>query len=256
MAILLPGLAAGGLGLRLAWNPADRRLGEVIRLLLPNGLAVGVIYAGSIADTAFASMAPETAGLPALHNAWLLVGLPIALLGQAVGQSAFPRLASYAAGAKWDAFRRTALCSLAAAIALSIPAVLGLVILGRLTIRVLFEHGRYDTEAGTLTYAVLGAYALGLPAYVASEILGRGLIALRDTRTPLLTNTGQVLGRIAIMVILVGRLGVLAVPSAFAATGALESVVLAVILLVKLHRRHSRAAGVGWRLTKTPPASA
>ena len=45
-------------------------------------------------------------------------------------------------------------------------------------------------------------------------------------------------------------------PSAFAATGALESVVLAVILLVKLHRRHSRAAGVGWRLTKTPPASA
>lgn len=237
VAILLPGLAAGGLGLRLAWNPADRRLREVIRLLVPNGLAVGVVYAGSIADTAFASTAPESAGLPALHNAWLLVGLPIALLGQAVGQSAFPRLASYAAAAKWGAFRRTALRSLAAVMALSIPTVLALVIVGRLTIRVVFEHGRYDADAGTLTYAVLAAYALGLPAYVASEILSRGLIALRDTRTPLLTNTGQVVGRVAIMLILIGRVGVLAVPAAFAAMGALESLVLAVILLVKLHRR-------------------
>ena len=79
---------------------------------------------------------------------------------------------------------------------------------------------------------------------------------MRDTRTPLLTNTGQVLGRVAIMIILIGRVGVLAVPAAFAATGALESVVLAVILLFKLHRRLSCAAGVGWRLTKTPPASA
>src|SRR5207244_9048067 len=124
------------------WNPRDPHLREVARLLIPNGLAVGVNYVGFIVDTAFASKAPEVAGLPALYNAWLLVGLPIALLGQAVGQAAFPRLAAYAAGAKWDAFRRTALCSLAAAIALSIPAVLGLVILGRLTIRVLFEHGR------------------------------------------------------------------------------------------------------------------
>jgi peptidoglycan biosynthesis protein MviN/MurJ (putative lipid II flippase) len=34
--------------------------------------------------------------VPALHNAWLLVTLPIALLGQAIGQAAFPRLAAYA----------------------------------------------------------------------------------------------------------------------------------------------------------------
>jgi putative peptidoglycan lipid II flippase len=112
----------------------NRRLREIIRLLIPNGASVGVNYAGFMVDTAFASKAPELAGLPALANAWLLVGLPIALLGQAVGQAAFPRLAAFAAAADWPQVRRTLLQTLAAAIGLAVPAVIGLVLLGRLAI--------------------------------------------------------------------------------------------------------------------------
>jgi putative peptidoglycan lipid II flippase len=196
-----------------------------------------VVYLGGIADTAFASKAPETAGLAALHNAFLLVGLPIALLGQAIGQSVFPRLAAHAAALDWPAVRLSILRSLGAGIALSIPILLGLVLLGRLAIRVIFEHGRYDADAGGLTYAVLVAYALALPAYVATEILSRGLIALRDTRTPLLTNTAQVAGRIALMAALVAPLGVVAVPAAFAMMAVVESVILATTLLIKIGRR-------------------
>ena len=97
--ILLPGLISRGAQIRLAWDPADRRLREVVRLLIPNGFSVGVNYAGFSVDTAFASKASEDAALPAIQNAFLLVGLPIALLGQAVGQAAFPRLAAHAAQA-------------------------------------------------------------------------------------------------------------------------------------------------------------
>jgi putative peptidoglycan lipid II flippase len=82
VAILLPGLAARrGAHLRPLWDPRDPRLREVVRLLIPNGLSVGVSYAGFILDTAFASTARQAAALPAIHNAWLLAGLPIALLG-------------------------------------------------------------------------------------------------------------------------------------------------------------------------------
>src|SRR5207244_2712473 len=94
--ILLPGLSDGPFHVNRSWDLSNKRLREVIRLLIPNGLAVGVGYAGFILDTAFASEAREAAALPALHNAWLLVGLPIALLGQAVGHAAFPRLAAHA----------------------------------------------------------------------------------------------------------------------------------------------------------------
>jgi putative peptidoglycan lipid II flippase len=244
VAILLPGLVGRGARYRPLINLGDRRLREVVRLLIPNGLSVGVNYAGFILDTAFASRAPELAGLPAIHNAWLLVGLPIALLGQAVGQSAFPRLAEQAARGDWARMRRTLLLSLAAAIGLALPALLGLVGLGRPTIRVLFEHGRFDAAAGALTYRVLTAYALALPAYVATEVLTRGLIALRDTRTPLLTNSLQLGGRAVLLALLIDQVGIVAIPIAFAITASIETCLLGGVLLMKLRRLRAGSSTV------------
>jgi putative peptidoglycan lipid II flippase len=240
--ILLPGLLSRRASLGLAWDPKDRRLREVVRLLIPNGLAVGVGYTGFILDTSFASRAEESAALPAIQNAWLLVGLPIALLGQAVGQAAFPRLAAHAAALDWGRMRRTLFQSLGAVLGLALPALAGLLLLGRTTIRILFEHGEFDAAAGSLTYEVLAVYALALPAYVATELITRGLIALRDTRTPLFTNLVQTAGRAAIMAAFIGSVGVEAVPAAFALTAAIETLVLGAVLLVKLQRRLGQAA--------------
>jgi putative peptidoglycan lipid II flippase len=237
VAILLPGLLGRGARFRPILSLADRRLREVARLLIPNGLSVGVNYAGFILDTAFASKARESAGLAAIQNAWLLVGLPIALLGQAVGQSAFPRLAAHAAAAEWLPMQRTLLRSLGAVVGLALPALLGLVLLGRTLIQVLFERGRFDAAAGALTYELLVAYAVALPAYVATEVITRGLIALDDTRTPLLTNSAQIAGRALILALLLGRIGVLAIPVAFAVTASLEALLLGTVLLLKLRRR-------------------
>jgi putative peptidoglycan lipid II flippase len=240
--ILLPGLVGREFRYQPAWDLADPHLHEVIRLLIPNGLSVGVNYAGFILDTAFASTARETAALPAINNAWLLVGLPIALLGQAVGQSAFPRLAAHAAAGEWRTLRHTLLRSLGAAVALAIPALLAMLLLGRLTIQILFEHGKYDAAAGALTYAVLVPYSVGLPFFVGTEVITRGLIALRDTRTPLITNTLQLIGRGGLMAILVGAIGVVAIPLAFVVSASVETLALAAVLLVKLQRRLSGAA--------------
>lgn len=242
VAIVLPGLRGRRDGYRPVWDPGDRRLREVVRLLIPNGLAVGVGYAGFILDTAFASTARQTAALAAIVNAWLLVGLPIALLGQAVGQSAFPRLAAHAAAEEWSALRRTLLRALAAVVALALPALLGLLVLGRPAIRVLFEHGEFGAAAGVLTYDVLRAYAIALPAYVATEVLTRGLIALHDTRTPLLSNSLQLAGRAALIALLLDRHGVVAIPIAFAVTASVETVALGGILALKLRRRASAAS--------------
>jgi putative peptidoglycan lipid II flippase len=235
--ILLPGLYSRGLHFRLVWDVWNRRLRELIRLLIPNGLSVSVNYAGFIVDTAFASRAPELAGLPAIYNAWLLVGLPIALLGQAIGQAAFPRLAAQADAQDWPRMQRTLLQSLGAVIGLAIPAFLALYFLGRPVISLLFERGKFTADAGDLTYSVLIAYALALPAYVGTEVITRGLIALRDTRTPLITNTLQLVGRGAIMAIFVSQWGIIAIPAALAITATLETIALGLVLLFKLQRR-------------------
>lgn len=235
--ILSPGLRDVARQGWLAWEPTNAHLGETVRLLIPNGLSLSVNYAGSIADTAFATQAMQVAALGAIYNAWLLVGLPIALLGQAVGQAVFPRLAAHAEAEKWALMRRTVLQSLGVVAALAVLALLALLYLGRPTIRILFERGEFNAAAGDLTYLVLVAYAVALPAYVATEVISRGLIALRDTRTPLLTNLLQLGGRAVIMALFVGRFGVVTIPAALAITATVEAVTLGAVLLVKLQVR-------------------
>ena len=120
---------------------------------------------------------------------------------------------------------------------LALGAVVGLLLLGRPVIRFLFERGAFDAAAGDLTYRVLVIYAVALPAYVATEVITRGLIALRDTRTPLLTNTGQLISRIILISLLIQPWGVVAIPAAFAITSTLETLALGGVLWRKLNRR-------------------
>ncbi len=133
--------------------------------------------------------------------------------------------------------RRTLVQSLAVACGLALLAVFALVWLGRPVIQILFERGEFDAAAGDLTYRVLVAYAVALPAYIGTEVITRGLIALRDTRTPLLTNMLQLAGRTAIMALFVQRYGVIVIPAALAITAAVETLLLAMVLFVQLQRR-------------------
>jgi putative peptidoglycan lipid II flippase len=236
VAILLPGLLSRGYQYTPLWVPSDGRLSDIVRLLIPNGASVGVNYGGFILDTAFASRA-QGAALAALTNAWLLVGLPIALLGQAVGQSVFPRLAAHAEACEWNQLRRALIGAIGIAAGLAIPALLGLIFLGRTVIQMLFERGRFDASAGDLTYTILVAYAVALPFYVCTEIVTRGLIALRDTRTPLVTNSLQILGRWLLLSLLIETQGAVTIPIAFAVTSALETLGLSAVLFIRLRQR-------------------
>ena len=55
---------------------------------------------------------------------------------------------------------------------------------GEPLIDILFVHGKFDADAGDLTYTALLGYVIGIPAYAATEIASRALLALRDARTP------------------------------------------------------------------------
>jgi len=148
-----------------------------------------------------------------------------ALAKQAVAAEAIPPALLHAPGAPRLGKR------------VALPAVGALLLLGRPTIRILFEHGEYTAAAGDLTYRVLVAYAVALPSYVATEVVTRGLIALRDTRTPLFTNSGQLVLRVLLISLLIDRLGVVSIPVAFAISATLETLILAAVLLSKLRRR-------------------
>src|SRR3712207_1415097 len=53
------------------------------------------------------------------------------------------------------------------------------------------SNGAVTDLDGALTFDVLLIYVIGLPCYVATEVLVRALIAMRDPRTQLITNSLQ-----------------------------------------------------------------
>jgi putative peptidoglycan lipid II flippase len=235
--ILWPGLRANRFRVRLAWDLRDARLRRMLRLLTPNGLSSGINYAGGIVDTAFASLAREAGALPALFNAGLLMGVPLRLIGVALAQAAFPRIAASAARSDWARMRRTVVAALAISVILAVAAALALAVIGRTLVRILFERGRFDAAAGDLTTLLFVVYLAGLPVYVATEVLTRGLIALHDTQTPLVTNCAQIAGRGVLTWVWIEPWGVVAIPAAFAITSALETVALGAALAWRMRRR-------------------
>lgn len=240
VAILFPGLLVLRGRRWFTWDPHDRRLREVVYLVIPNGLSAVVNYGGAIVDTAFASLTGRLVALPAVYNAMLLANLPVTLLGYAVGLAALPRFAERAEAGEWRGVRRLVLLVLSIACSLSLLAMATIYLLGRTVIRLLFEHGQFDAAAGDVTYNVLLIYAVGLPIHISTEILTRSFIALRDTRTPLFTNIGQLIGRSAIMWFAIDTFDLYAIPIAFVASSALETVTLLIVFLQKLQRRIAR----------------
>ena len=235
--ILLPGMRANRFRFTPRWNLADKRLREVIRLMVPNGLSGVVNYAGVIAETSYASLVQEKATLSAIQNALLLIGLPVRLLGTAIGQAAFPRLAGIAAAKEWTRLRRTILVTFGIAIILAMPVIVFFITLGRPLVRLVFERGRFSATDGDLTYTMLAAYSIAIPAYIGTDMMTRGLTALRDTTTPLFTNIGQLVIRIGLISLLIVQIGPVGIPIGFTISAYAETITLALVLLFRLRQQ-------------------
>ena len=241
VAVQVPGLFKQGVRYSFMWNLRDPGLHEVLRLLIPNALAVGVASIGGLIDTAFASYLPDRASLAAIHNAQLLYALPTALIAQAVGQALLPYLTLDAVSQHFVRMRQTTIQIMGAAIALTIPAAILLTLFGRSVIHLIFQHGAFNAHSSSLTYLALLGYAIGLPGIASGSLLANGFIAMKDTKTPLFMNILALLLRYGTVVLLfhtlTGKWILLAIPLALAFSATIEAVLMCLLLLWRLHRK-------------------
>ncbi len=234
LALLTPGLRGRGYRPRLVWAPGNRDLHTTWRLLWPNIIGSIGTYVAAIVDTAFASLTGVTAAVGALTNAWILVWLPVRLIGVAVGQAALPRMALLSTRGDLAALRRLLWRMLVPVCAIGLLATGALVLCGEWLIRLLFERGAFDATAVALTTQMLTIYALGMPVYVVTEVATRALISRFDSLSPMLSNLGQLGLRIVLLRLLIVPYGPAAIPLAHVLSAAAEALVLLLVLAYRV----------------------
>jgi putative peptidoglycan lipid II flippase len=243
--VQIPGLVKQKFTYSFVWDLKNIGLHQVMFLLGPNILAVSIASIVLVIDTAFTSYLPDKASLSALHNAFMLFDLPVALLGQALALAALPQLSSLNSNKQFLDFRHLLFRIIGGAILISIPVAILLSIFGKPAIHLLFQHGAFTRHSSSLTVLALIGYAIGLPGNIASLILMRSFYALKNAIIPLFTNIFALATHIGLLIfllkILTGTYVILVIPLAAGITATLEACLLCLLLLWMLRMRMKKA---------------
>src|SRR5438270_1065175 len=175
------------LRLGMRWRPivdlGHAGVREVTRLFAPRVLGLGVIQLNQVLSAIGLASFLGAVSLGYLNYAWQLIMLPLAL-AMAVGTAVFPTLSAESARDDQVAFERLFFLSLRLILFLLVPATVGLIVLGKPMIRVIFEHGAFGSSSTDGTADAMVFYALGLAGHATVEIVDRVFYARHDTRTP------------------------------------------------------------------------
>ncbi len=187
IAIQLPGLRDARIRFTLDLrHPAIRRIG---RLYFP--LAVGLVVdklaevlsyrlASSISDPAIARM----------ENAAMVIQFPLGLVAAAVSIAILPTLSQQAESEQIGPFRATLVKGLRMVLALVVPATVGLYVLARPVVALIFERGNFTLMDTVATTEALRYSLLGLISYAVDQPLIFAFYARKDTLTPALVGAG------------------------------------------------------------------
>lgn len=246
--VMVPALVKQGARYSFIWQLNHPGLREVLRLLIPNVMAVAIFSVTPIIDTAFLSLMPDSASLAATRNANMLFGLPLALVAQAAGQASMPQLTSLATAQKYVRLRQTFTRVLLTSLAFSALAALLLALLGRPAIRLLFQHGAFDAHSSSVTYLALLGYAIALPGQALASLLSLTFYAMKNALLPLLTCAVSLLAHIGGILLFFqlfsGSRQILAIPLGLAVDGCASTLLLGLLLFLALRSKVLKDQGM------------
>jgi putative peptidoglycan lipid II flippase len=81
---------------------------------------------------------------------------------------------------------------------LSVPATVGLMVLTRPIVELIYQRGRFDSESAALVAAGLFYYAPGVVGYSIVKIASPSFYSLRDARTPVITSVTTIAVNLAL----------------------------------------------------------
>jgi len=217
------------------FHPALSRVG---RLMLPMVFGAAVYQINILVDTLLATLLPQ-GSVSYLYYADRLVEFPLGIFGIATATAVLPSLSRQAAAREYDALQTTFAYAVNLVAFITIPAMVGLIVLREPIVALLFQRGEFNAATVRMTAYALLFYAVGLWAFSAVRVVVSTFYALQDTRTPVKTAVAALLLNIVGSVVLMQWLR----HGGIALATSLASMLNLTLLLIALRRRLGR---LGW----------
>ncbi len=188
---------------RWGWSHPDVQ--RILKLMLPTLFGSSVAQINLLLDTLIASF------LIAGSQTWLaqtdrLLEFPLGVFGVALGTVILPNLSRHHVTTDKDGFCKALDWGLRTALLISVPAMLGLVLLAKPMLATLFQHGRFTAHDVDMATLSLAALSFGLPAFVLVKVLAPAFYARQDTKTPVRSGINAMVANMLLNVIFVGVL--------------------------------------------------
>lgn len=185
-------------------DPGVRR---VLFLMTPSVIGSAAVQINILVNNNFASYLGNGA-VSWLNYAFRLVHLPIGLFGVAIMSATTPALSRALGQDDIASFRRILSSSLNLCFFLCIPASVGLILLGRPVIQLIYEYGRFSNFDTHQTAVALACYAIGLAAYAASRLIVPAFLAFGDAKSPMFVSLASILFNFVLNWFFIRHLGI------------------------------------------------
>lgn len=160
---------------------------EVIRLMLPRLLGVGIVQINFWVNIRLASGMPE-GSVTGIVIAFTLMLMPQAAIAQSIAIASMPTFSAQVALGKIDEMRNSLASTIRSVLLLSFPAAVGLILLRKPIVTMLYQRGEFTAYSTILVSWALLWYGIGLVSHSVVEILARAFYSLHDTLTPVLVG--------------------------------------------------------------------
>ncbi|XAW89200.1 murein biosynthesis integral membrane protein MurJ [Vibrio sp. CDRSL-10 TSBA] len=179
----LPFLIKAGVLVKPKWGWKDPGVVKIRTLMIPALFGVSVSQINLLFDSFVASFL-HTGSISWLYYSDRLLEFPLGLFGIAIATVILPALSRKHVDAHSDGFAHTMDWGVRMVILLGIPAMLGLMVLAKPMLMVLFMRGEFTPQDVQMASASLLAYSAGLLNFMLIKVLAPGYYSRQDTRTP------------------------------------------------------------------------
>nr|WP_086940622.1 murein biosynthesis integral membrane protein MurJ [Thaumasiovibrio occultus] len=179
----VPFLAKQGFLVMPKWGWNDPGVTKIRTLMIPAMFGVSVSQINLLFDTFIASFL-ASGSISWLYYSDRLLEFPLGLFGIAIATVILPALSRKHVDSTPESFAATMDWGVRMVLLLGVPAMVGLMVLAKPMLMVLFMRGEFGADDVHRASLSLLAYASGLLNFMLIKVLAPGYFARQDTKTP------------------------------------------------------------------------